>query len=95
MVAVRGGGNLKVCSYYCNYFASRGTMAVTVTYRLRTKEDKRIDREAIGQACLCSEFEDCDSLVQTACQRTGRGPQPHRCWRLGGGHISLLGTTNG
>ena len=34
-----GGGSRVAFAYQCNYFASRGMVAATVTYRLRTKED--------------------------------------------------------
>ena len=36
-----GGGSREMFSYQCNYFASRGLVAATVTYRLATKEEKQ------------------------------------------------------
>ena len=35
-----GGGSRQAFSHQCDYFASRGMVAATVTYRLRTKEDR-------------------------------------------------------
>ena len=48
-----GGGSRVAFSYQCNYFASRGMVAATVTYRLRTKEDQAALTEGQSTKRVC------------------------------------------
>ena len=48
-----GGGSRVAFSYQCNYLASRGMVAATVTYRLRTKEDRAALTEGQSTKRVC------------------------------------------
>lgn len=91
-----GGGSRVAFSYQCNYFASRGMVAATVTYRLRTKEDRAALTEGQSTKRVC--IPDVKSAIRWFKQHAKElGVDPNRIVAGGGsagGHISLLGTTN-
>ena len=91
-----GGGSRVAFSYQCNYFASRGMVAATVTYRLRTKEDRAALAEGQSTKRVC--IPDVKSAIRWFKQHAKElGVDPNRIVAGGGsagGHISLLGTTN-
>ena len=91
-----GGGSRLAFSYQCNYFASRGMVAATVTYRLRTKEDRAALTEGQSTKRVC--IPDVKSAIRWFKQHAKElGVDPDRIVAGGGsagGHISLLGTTN-
>ena len=91
-----GGGSRVAFSYQCNYFASRGMVAATVTYRLRTKEDRAALTEGQSTNRVC--IPDVKSAIRLFKQHAKElGVDPNRIVAGGGsagGHISLLGTTN-
>ena len=91
-----GGGSRVAFSYQCNYFASRGMVAATVTYRLRTKEDQAALTEGQSTKRVC--IPDVKSAIRWFKQHARElGVDPNRIVAGGGsagGHISLLGTTN-
>ncbi len=91
-----GGGSRVAFSYQCNYFASRGMVAATVTYRLRTKEDRAALPEGQSTKRVC--IPDVKSAIRWFKQHAKElGVDPNRIVAGGGsagGHISLLGTTN-
>ena len=91
-----GGGSRVAFSYQCNYFASRGMVAATVTYRLRTKEDRGALTEGQSTKRVC--IPDVKSAIRWFKQHAKElGVDPNRIVAGGGsagGHISLLGTTN-
>ena len=91
-----GGGSRVAFAYQCNYFASRGMVAATVTYRLRTKEDRALLAEGQSTKRVC--IPDVKSAIRWFKQHAKElGVDPHRIVAGGGsagGHISLLGTTN-
>ena len=91
-----GGGSREAFSYQCDYFASRGMVAATVTYRLRTKDDKIALEEGQSTKRVC--IPDVKSAIRWFKQHASElGLDPDRIVAGGGsagGHISLLGTTN-
>lgn len=91
-----GGGSREAFSYQCDYFASRGMVAATVTYRLRTKDDKTALEEGQSTKRVC--IPDVKSAIRWFKQHASElGLDPDRIVAGGGsagGHISLLGTTN-
>jgi acetyl esterase/lipase len=91
-----GGGSRKAFSYQCNYFASRGMVAATVTYRLRTKADRATMKDGQSSKRVC--IPDVKSAIRWFKQHASElGVDPNRIVAGGGsagGHISLLGTTN-
>ena len=91
-----GGGSRQAFSYQCDYFASRGMVAATVTYRLRTKEDQAALTEGQSTKRVC--IPDVKSAIRWFKQHADElGVDPNRIVAGGGsagGHISLLGTTN-
>ena len=91
-----GGGSRVAVSYQCDYFANRGMVAATVTYRLRTKEDRAALTEGQSTKRVC--IPDVKSAIRWFKQNAQElGVDPNRIVAGGGsagGHISLLGTTN-
>jgi acetyl esterase/lipase len=91
-----GGGSREAFSYQCNYFASRGMVAATVTYRLRTKDDRAAMKDGQSSKRVC--IPDVKSAIRWFKQHAKElGVDPRRIVAGGGsagGHISLLGTTN-
>ena len=91
-----GGGSRVAFSYQCDYFASRGMVAATVTYRLRTKEDRAALTEEQSTKRVC--IPDVKSAIRWFKQNAGElGVDPNRIVAGGGsagGHISLIGTNN-
>ena len=91
-----GGGSRVAFAYQCNYFASRGMVAATVTYRLRTKEDRAGLTEGQSTKRVC--IPDVKSAIRWFKQHAKElGVDPNRIVAGGGsagGHISLIGTTN-
>lgn len=90
-----GGGNRVAFSYQCDYFASRGMVAATVTYRLRTKEDRAAMTEGQSSKRVC--IPDVKSAIRWFKQNAQEmGVDPDRIVAGGGsagGHISLLAQT--
>ena len=91
-----GGGSRVMFSYQCNYFASRGLVAATVTYRLVTKAEKSSmkgnpSHKRIGTT-------DAKSAIRWFKQHAKElGVDPKRIIAGGGsagGHISSLAALN-
>jgi acetyl esterase len=91
-----GGGSREMFSYQCNYFASRGLVAATVTYRLATKQEKQDMKGEKSFKRLG--IPDAKSAIRWFKQHAAElGVDPRRIIAGGGsagGHISLLATTN-
>jgi acetyl esterase len=91
-----GGGTRAAFSYQCDYFASRGLVAATVTYRLATKEDRATIKGDQSAKRLC--IPDAKSAIRWFKQHAEElGVDPERIIAGGGsagGHISLVATTN-
>ena len=91
-----GGGSRVAFRYQCNYFASRGMVAATVTYRLRTKEDQAALAKGQSTKRVC--IPDVKSAIRWFKQNAKElGVDANRIVAGGGsagGHISLIGTTN-
>ncbi|MDA7916464.1 alpha/beta hydrolase [Verrucomicrobia bacterium] len=91
-----GGGSREMFSYQCNYFASRGIVAATVTYRLANKVEKKAMQEGESYKRLC--IPDAKSAIRWfKANASELGIDPNRVIVGGGsagGHISLLATTN-
>ncbi|MDB4338470.1 alpha/beta hydrolase [Rubripirellula sp.] len=91
-----GGGSRQAFSYQCDYFARRGMVAATVTYRLRTKEDRAALTAGQSTKRVC--IPDVKSAIRWFKQNAKElGVDPNRIVAGGGsagGHICLLGTTN-
>lgn len=89
-----GGGSRDMFSYQCDYFASRGLVAATVTYRLAGKDEKLKEGESRKRLCI----PDAKSAIRWFKQHAGEfGVDPKRIIAGGGsagGHISLIATTN-
>jgi acetyl esterase len=87
-----GGGSRKAFSYQCNYFASRGLVAATVTYTLASKKYK--GQGSKKRVCIT----DAKSAIRWFKQHADElGIDPNRIIAGGGsagGHICLLATTN-
>ena len=90
-----GGGTRVMFSYQCNYFASRGLVAATVSYRLATKAEKQSMRGEKSFKRFC--ITDAKSAIRWYKQNADElGIDPKRIIAGGGsagGHISLLATT--
>lgn len=91
-----GGGSREMFSYQCDYFASRGLVAATVTYRLASKEEKQSMKDDASYKRLG--IPDAKSAIRWFKQHADElGIDPDRIIAGGGsagGHISLLATTN-
>ncbi|QDT59730.1 Carboxylesterase NlhH [Stieleria bergensis] len=91
-----GAGSRVAFSDQCDYFASRGMVAATVTYRLRTKEDRA--KLPVGQSTKRVCLPDVKSAIRWFKQHANElGVDPDRIVAGGGsagGHLCLLGTTN-
>ena len=91
-----GSGSRVMFSYQCNYFASRGLVAATVTYKLAEKAvaNKTKGTESRKRVCIT----DAKSAIRWYKQNSDElGIDPKRIIAGGGsagGHISLLATTN-
>ncbi len=91
-----GSGSRVMFSYQCNYFASRGLVAATVTYKLAKKAvaNKTKGTESRKRVCIT----DAKSAIRWYKQNADElGIDPKRIIAGGGsagGHISLLATTN-
>ena len=87
-----GGGERDQFRYLCHYFARRGLVAATVSYRLATKEDR--GEGSRKRVCIT----DAKSAVRWFKQHADElGIDSERIIAGGGsagGHISLLATTN-
>ena len=91
-----GSGSRVMFSYQCNYFASRGLVAATVTYKLAEKSvaNKTKGTESRKRVCIT----DAKSAIRWYKQNAKKlGIDPRKIIAGGGsagGHISLLATTN-
>lgn len=91
-----GGGTRDAFKYQCDYFASRGLVAVTVTYRLATKEAVAALKGNVSRKRIC--IPDAKSAIRWVKQNAEElGVDPNRLVAAGGsagGHISLIATSN-
>jgi acetyl esterase/lipase len=91
-----GGGTRQAFSDQCDYFASRGLVAATVTYRLATKKAAAELKEGQSRKRLC--VPDAKSAIRWFKQNAEElGLDPDRLIAGGGsagGHVSLVATTN-
>jgi acetyl esterase len=91
-----GGGSRDVFKYQCAYFASRGIVAATVTYRLATKKAKAAMKGKGSHKRLC--IPDAKSAIRWVKQHADElGVDPDRLIISGGsagGHIGLIATSN-
>ena len=91
-----GGGSRQAFSYQCDYFASRGLVAATVTYRLATKENSAKLKEGESRKRVC--IPDAKSAIRWFKENAAElGVDPKRIIAGGGsagGHISLIATTS-
>ena len=91
-----GGGSRDAFKYQCAYFASRGIVAATVTYRLATKKEKATMKGKGSAKRLC--IPDAKSAIRWVKQHAGElGVDPDRLIVSGGsagGHIGLIATSN-
>ena len=87
-----GGGKRDQFRYLCHYFAKRGLVAATVSYRLATKADN--GEGSRKRVCV----RDAKSAIRWYKQNAEKlGIDVHRIIAGGGsagGHVSLLATTN-
>jgi len=87
-----GGGKRDQFRYLCHYFANRGLVAATVSYRLATKADNR--KGSRKRVCIT----DAKSAIRWYKNNAETlGIDPQRIIAGGGsagGHVSLLATTN-
>lgn len=87
-----GGGKREQFRYLCHYFASRGLVAASVSYRLATKAD--VGDGSRKRVCIT----DAKSAIRWYKQHADElGIDPKRIIAGGGsagGHICLLATTN-
>ncbi|MGI9447191.1 MAG: alpha/beta hydrolase [Pirellulales bacterium] len=87
-----GGGKRDQFRYLCHYFADRGLVAATVSYRLATKADN--GKGSRKRVCI----RDAKSAIRWYKQNAENlGIDVHRIIAGGGsagGHVSLLATTN-
>jgi len=87
-----GGGKRDQFRYLCHYFADRGLVAATVSYRLATKADN--GEGSRKRVCI----RDAKSAIRWYKQNAENlGIDVHRIIAGGGsagGHVSLLATTN-
>ena len=91
-----GSGSRVMFSYQCNYFASRGLVAATVTYKLAKKAGPNKTKGTGSRKRVC--ITDAKSAIRWYKQNADElGIDPKRIIAGGGsagGHISLLATTN-
>ncbi|MEM9284135.1 MAG: alpha/beta hydrolase, partial [Verrucomicrobiota bacterium] len=91
-----GGGSREAFSYQCAYFASRGLVAATVTYRLANKEEVAKTEGDYSRKRIC--IPDAKSAIRWFKQNSAElGIDPNRiiaCGGSAGGHISLVATNN-
>lgn len=91
-----GGGSRSAFSYQCHYFASRGLVAATVTYRLVTREERASMKGKLSPKRLC--MPDAKSAIRWFKQHADElGVDPDRVIAGGGsagGHISLVATNH-
>lgn len=91
-----GGGTRDQFKYQCNYFASRGLVAATVTYRLATREEKAAATQEESYKRIG--IPDVGSAIRWFKQNAEElGVDPDRIILGGGsagGHLSLLGSLN-
>ena len=91
-----GGGSRDAFKYQCAYFASRGIVAVTVTYRLATKKAKAAMKDKESHKRLC--IPDAKSAIRWVKQHADElGVDPNCLIVSGGsagGHIGLIATSN-
>lgn len=92
-----GGGTRDAFKYQCDYFASRGLVAVTVTYRLAAKQAREEARKGnFSRKQIC--IPDAKSAIRWVKQNAEEfGVDPNRLVAAGGsagGHISLIATSN-
>jgi acetyl esterase len=90
------GGSRDAFKYQCAYFASRGIVAVTVTYRLTNKKDKATMKGKESPKRLC--IPDAKSAIRWVKQHANDlGVDPDRLIVSGGsagGHIGLIATSH-
>ena len=87
-----GGGKRDQFRYLCHYFADRGLVAATVSYRLATKADKG---EGSRKRVCITDAKSAIRWYKNNAETLGIDPQ--RIIAGGGsagGHVSLLATTN-
>ena len=99
-----GRGSRDVFKYQCAYFASRGIVAATVTYRLATKKAKATMKDKGSQSQSQSQshkrlcIPDAKSAIRWVKQHAEElGVDPDRLIVSGGsagGHIGLIATSN-
>lgn len=91
-----GGGSRDAFKYQCAYFASRGLVAATVTYRLASKKEAQTLQSGQSRKRLC--IPDAKSAIRWFKQHADElGVDPERIITGGGsagGHISLIATSN-
>ena len=91
-----GGGSRDAFKYQSAYFASRGIVAATVTYRLATKEASAEIKDNTSRKRLC--IPDAKSAIRWFKQHADElGVDPARLIVGGGsagGHIGLIATSN-
>jgi len=91
-----GGGSRDLFKYQCAYFASRGIVAATVTYRLATKKATATMKDKGSRKRLC--IPDAKSAIRWVKQHAEElGVDPDRIIVSGGsagGHIGLIATSN-
>lgn len=90
------GGSRKVFSDQCDYFAKRGIVAATVTYRLVSKKDKAKMKDGESPKRLC--IPDAKSAIRWFKKHAEElGVDPDRIILAGGsagGHIGLIASHN-
>ncbi len=91
-----GGGSRDAFKYQCAYFASRGIVAATVTYRLATRKAKSAMKDKASHKRIC--IPDAKSAIRWVKQHADElGVAPDRLIVSGGsagGHIGLIATSN-
>lgn len=90
------GGSRKQFRYLCHYFANRGLVAATVSYKLADKKAKKAKKKEKSFKRVC--ISDAKSAIRWYKQHADElGIDPQRIIAGGGsagGHICLLATTN-
>lgn len=91
-----GNGDKKTFHYDCEYFASRGIVAITANYFMYTKEQRLKLPETVSRKAAC--VTDAKSAIRWVKQHGAElGIDPDKLIVGGGsagGHISILSTTN-
>ena len=91
-----GGGSREAFSYQCHYFASRGLVAVTVTYTLTSKAEAAKLDKGLSRKRIC--VPDAKSAIRWVKQQAKElGVDRGRLIAAGGsagGHISLIATSS-